>query len=188
MQTPRRGLIYPLKFVLPRTYALCADEKEKSVFLRGNFPRQWDVLRLLFMTFSGKLSNLHKTSEERCLVKNLRNNTHGEQAQTVKRSHCIACIARFPTVVKVLTMKVDVLLVTMNDYFQTSQTSIPSQWVVIIKPKMVDSSSTLFISPFFALTRLPKEEVESLSESWLTKQRIAARMDWLAERGCRKGG
>ena len=97
--------------------------------------------------------------------------------RAVKRSHCIACIARLPTVVKVLTMKVDVLLVTMNDYFQTSQTSIPSQWVVIIKPKMVDSSSTLSISPFFALTRLPKEEVESLSKSWLTKQRIAARMD-----------
>ena len=84
-------------------------------------------------------------------------------------------------------MKVDALLVTMNDYFQTSQTSIPSQWVVIIKPKMVDSSSTLSISPFFALTRLPKEEVESLSESWLTKQRIAARMDWLSEVAEREG-
>ena len=37
-------------------------------------------------------------------------------------------------------------------------------------------SLSVSVSPYFALTRLPKEEVESLSKgkTWLTKQRIAA--------------
>ena len=44
--------------------------------------------------------------------------------RAVKRSHCIACIATFPNVVKVLIMKIDVTLVTLNGSFHAPQASI----------------------------------------------------------------